>query len=81
MFLGNPLIRLKIIVSIVVSITQQLKFTIFDRFQLAASFWATTKSVVIYYCYTYCTADFIKKIDFVQRASSVSYGYYINKNL
>jgi len=35
----------------------------------------------LYYCYTHCTADFIKKIDFVQRASSVSYGFYMNKNL
>jgi len=33
----------------------------------------------LYYCYTHCTANFIKKIKFVQRASSVSYGYYVNK--
>jgi len=61
------------IVLIVVSITQQLKFTIFDRFQLAARFGLqqNQQSVVVYYCYTHCTADFIKKIDFVQRASSV----------
>jgi len=48
---------------------------------LAASFWAITESAVTYYCYTHCTVDFIKKIDFVQRASSVSYGFYTNKNL
>jgi len=33
----------------------------------------------LYFCYSHCTADFIKKIDFVQRTSSVSYG--LNKNL
>jgi len=37
-FLAKPLIRERIIVLIVISIMQQLKFTTFDRFQMAVKY-------------------------------------------